>query len=218
MSMVPEEGSSRKFRQRSKVPLPEPLRPMMTTTSFWVTEKDTPFRTCRRSNHLCKFSTRMISLSLIGVPHTFFHISYRPGRDDGQDPIEESCDDEHLHKLTVHTGKTAGTEGHFPDAHDGDLGRILLHGNELVANIRDDHTDRLRQDYAAQDLHAIHTDRFSCLTLTTADGLNAGTEYFRHISAIVKTQSQDTRLKGAEDEHVTDLWITLLDQYRTNLG
>src|SRR4030042_1554785 len=129
--MVPEEGSSRKFKQRSKVLLPEPLRPIITSTSFGATENDTPLRTCRSPNHLCKLSTRIISLSLISVPHPFLKNAFRPGGDDGQQPVKYCGDDEHFHKLAVLAGKTAPTEGHFPYTHEGALGRIILHGDDM---------------------------------------------------------------------------------------
>src|SRR4030065_157776 len=168
MVIVPEEGSSRKFKQRSKVLLPEPLRPMITSTSLGVTEKDTPFRTCRSPNHLCKFSTWIISLSFIGMPHAFLQESFQPRRDNGQEPVKNCCNDEHFHEFAVLAGKTVSSIGHLPNAHKRDQRRIFLHGDELVGNIRDDHAHCLRQDDPTQNLNTIHPDGFGGFALPAA--------------------------------------------------
>src|SRR6185369_9078201 len=44
---LPEEGSSRRFKQRSSVDLPEPEGPMTNTSSRSASTRSTPFRTCR---------------------------------------------------------------------------------------------------------------------------------------------------------------------------
>src|SRR5947208_11064754 len=44
---LPEEGSSRRLRQRSSVDLPEPEGPMTNTSSRSASTRSTPFRTCR---------------------------------------------------------------------------------------------------------------------------------------------------------------------------
>ena len=54
--MMPLVGFSRQLMQRSSVDLPEPLPPMMATTSPSRADSDTPFSTCSWPNFLCRFS------------------------------------------------------------------------------------------------------------------------------------------------------------------
>src|SRR3989304_2446770 len=96
-SMIPAEGSSRKFVQRNKVLFPEPLRPMIQTTSRGSTSRDILFRTCNVPNHFCNLETRMIGSTFIGLGHSFFESALEPGGNDGQNPIRGRGDDEHLH-------------------------------------------------------------------------------------------------------------------------
>src|SRR3989304_4839679 len=66
-SMLPCDGSSRKWIQRNKVLLPEPLRPMRQTTCFSGTSRLTLFSTCRRPKYLSRLEIftmgGMLSLS-----------------------------------------------------------------------------------------------------------------------------------------------------------
>src|SRR5512143_827472 len=118
MAIVPADGCSRKLRQRRNVLLPEPLRPIMTTTSRGITDSETPCKTCSIPNHLWSLSTVIIGSAFISVRHAAFQSALEPGRYDCQKPIHRRCDQEHLHKLDVLAGESAGQKRDLPDPHD----------------------------------------------------------------------------------------------------
>jgi hypothetical protein len=70
-SMVPRLGSSRKLMQRRNVLFPEPLRPMMHTTSLGLISSEIPSRTYSLPNHLCRSVTRITGAS----GNLLFHLS-----------------------------------------------------------------------------------------------------------------------------------------------
>src|SRR5512135_2456519 len=118
--MVPADGSSRKLMQRSSVLLPEPLRPMMQTTSRGITSRHMSLRTCSMLNHLCSPSTWTTGSALIGFPHASLDPTLDPGRDYGKDPIRGGRDEEHFHVFAVAAGVPVRQERDLPHSHDGD--------------------------------------------------------------------------------------------------
>src|SRR5512143_3668842 len=108
MAIFPADGCSRKLRQRRKVLLPDPLRPIMTTTSRGITDSETPCKTCSSPNHLWSLSTVTIGSALISVRHPSLEPALQPGRNDRQKPVHRRRDQKHLHKLDVFARKPAG--------------------------------------------------------------------------------------------------------------
>ena len=84
-NILPPVGSSRRFRQRKKVDLPDPEGPMTTTTSpFWIWV-ETPSRALIAPplKYFCTLSARMITLSFT-VSQPPLQLSYQEGEEHDQ--------------------------------------------------------------------------------------------------------------------------------------
>ena len=71
--IVPPVGSSKKFIQRKSVDLPEPLGPIITTTSRSSICKSIPFKTSSSPKDFFKFFISIIAKLLIKIFFEFYH-------------------------------------------------------------------------------------------------------------------------------------------------
>src|SRR5688572_26675613 len=94
-SMEPKDGSSRKLMQRSSVLLPDPLRPMMQTTSRAATSTETCFKTCRRPKYFSRFDILTIgAISAVSPGKACLDNPLNVRQNDGHHPIKYGSDDE----------------------------------------------------------------------------------------------------------------------------
>jgi hypothetical protein len=80
---------------------------------------------------------------------------------------------------------------------DGHQGRRLEHVVELVAQRRDDHPERLRQDDPAHRQPVGHPQRLGSLRLTRLDGQDPGPDDLAHVRTLIDRQRHDPRQDGA---------------------
>src|SRR5512134_1896227 len=113
-SIVPNEGSSRKLMQRSRVLFPEPLRPMMQTTSRGETSAEMPLRTCSRPKYLSRFETLTIGIILTIPPgKARLDDALNIGQDDGHDPVEDRRDDQRFQVVELSAAHAGRAPHHF---------------------------------------------------------------------------------------------------------
>src|SRR6185436_12482472 len=94
-SMVPCEGSSRKLIQRSKVLLPDPLRPIRQTTSRGWISTEIFLSTCKRPKYLSRLETLTIGgMSAISSCQTSLDAALEKSEDQGHDPIKNGRNDQ----------------------------------------------------------------------------------------------------------------------------
>src|SRR5699024_9673957 len=92
--ICPSSAISKKFMQRSRVVLPEPLGPRIATTSPLLTLKETPLSTCSPPKDFFTFFTSNIALTsaiLMGIQPLFSHALQL-----GQHGAEQQVDQSHL--------------------------------------------------------------------------------------------------------------------------
>src|SRR5919108_1403212 len=96
-SIVPNEGSSRKLMQRSKVLLPDPLRPMIQTTSRGATSTEICFSTCKRPKYFSRLEIlTMGAISAVSSGKACLDNPLNIRQNDGHHPIKYGSDDEGL--------------------------------------------------------------------------------------------------------------------------
>src|SRR5258706_4529718 len=88
-SMLPSEGSSRKFRHRNRVLFPEPLRPIRHTTSCSETSRLTFLSTCKRPKYLSRLETFTMGAMLsVSFSQAGLDAALDRGQDKCHDPIK----------------------------------------------------------------------------------------------------------------------------------
>src|SRR5512142_2069531 len=153
-SMVPADGSSRKFKHRSRVLFPEPLRPMIQATSLGCTTRLMPFSTWSRPKYLSRAVTVTIGVMLAISPgHAGLQATLQSGEDQRQEPVEDSSDDQGLQVAEVCASNLGGAPQQLMhEARGGDQCRVLRHGDEVIPHRRDGEAQCLRQDDALHGL------------------------------------------------------------------
>ena len=138
--MVPAVGCSSRFRQRRNVDLPEPEGPMMTTFS--------PGLTCSEMSSSTRWSPNDLDRCLTSITLTQppFKHTEQLGKQHDQQQVHQR-DAEQREQALIRLGNDRlGRIRHLLTADDGDEGRILEQGNELVAEGRQNVLDGLRDD------------------------------------------------------------------------
>src|SRR3990172_4472148 len=96
-SIVPEDGSSKKLIQRKSVLLPEPLRPMIHTTSLRATSRLISCKTCRRPKILSRLEIfTMLDMLTISFGQVRFYPALEIAEDQGHHPIKYGGHDQRL--------------------------------------------------------------------------------------------------------------------------
>src|SRR5438132_3490467 len=184
-SITPLVGSSRKLMHRRSVLFPEPDRPKRTTTSPGMTLRLIPFRTSSGPKYLWRFSTRTRGRPSVGVDTELSDValaqaplqpSLEVREHRCQGPVHDCGEDESLQVAEIglpgELGPPEQLHGCQARPEDAHQGRVLEHGDELVAGGRDDHPERLRQHHTAHQLTVCHAEGLSGLVLTVAHRLD----------------------------------------------
>src|SRR2546427_981703 len=157
---------------RRSVLFPDPDLPNSTTTSPGMTSRLIPLSTSRGPKYLWRFSTRTRGRPLMGVDTELTDVAltesaFQPALEIGehrrQRPVHGGGEDESLEVPEVllpgelssleqlHRLETRPEQAH--------QGRVLQHGDELVAGGRDDHAEGLGQHHPAHELAGGHPQR-----------------------------------------------------------
>ena len=86
-----------------------------------------------------------------------------------------------------------GVAEELVDADEGEQRRRLQHVVELVAERRDDHARRLRQDDPAHREPVAHPERLRRLHLAAVDRVDAGADDLAHVRALVDARARGCR-------------------------
>src|SRR5690606_36628978 len=87
MQMVPSSGTSRNVMHRRGVDLPEPLGPMMTTTSPWATRRLMPRSTSWGPNRLRRLVTWTTGSDM--ARHSPLHPFLHKGKHGRHEPVQD---------------------------------------------------------------------------------------------------------------------------------
>src|SRR5660398_180630 len=188
---------SRPFMHLSRVDLPEPEGPIITTTSLLETCRSTPRSTSNEPNLLCT-SSSLIMLSFSSGLHPCHSaasslLAFQPcGYTDegyGEDHIDHCCSRQgrwtrcDAHLLTC-------PEQWLRCGYHGSQSRVLDHGDQLVGQWRHYDSHSLGQDDVAHRLCISHAQRASGLHLSKVDGFYSRAEDLRRIGAVAHGQAQ----------------------------
>src|ERR1700712_5839689 len=159
ISIDPSSILSSPFKVRSKVLLPEPLRPMIATTCPDSTEKSMPFRTWFAPNCFLRFC-----VSTSGIPFPF-----ERARVTGKRITNHEID--HRDETVNHEGPEGRVRNHragfgeFGETDDG-YKRRVLHGLHAETDRRSNGNARgLRDDHVTQLLEVVHRQARRCFPL-----------------------------------------------------
>src|ERR1700679_2120753 len=131
---------------------------MIQTTSPAATDISMPRSTCSGPKYLCSPSTSIIGLVMpgpssqscgptpIAAARTSLQPADQPCRREAHQEIHRPHDGIQREVLEIACGDDLRGEHHFLDAHDRAQRGILEQRDEVIAERRDEDTDRLRQE------------------------------------------------------------------------
>src|SRR4030095_5924138 len=113
-SIDPKEGSSRKLIHRNSVLLPEPLRPIIHTTSRGATSTEICFSTCKRPKYLSRLEIRTMGTILsVSFSETAFDDPLNVGQDDRHHPVKDGSNDQGFQVVKLSSSNPCGAPHHF---------------------------------------------------------------------------------------------------------
>ncbi|CDN45691.1 hypothetical protein BN871_IM_00030 [Paenibacillus sp. P22] len=191
---VPSVMSSSRFRQRSKVLLPEPEGPMTQTTSPSWTFRSMPLRTW----FVPKLFLSPVTLILPILDLPFHPVgNLRQHRDD--DEVHDRYRRPDVERLERAGDDDLARLGQLHESDDGQDRRILERDDHLVDEGWNHDLHRLRNDDFDHRLAVGQAQRARRFHLAAVDGLDAAADDLRHIRAGVERERQDGR---QEERHL----------------
>src|SRR5215211_5012386 len=208
--MVPNDGSSRKLMQRSIVLFPDPLRPMMQTTSRGGTSIEIFLSTCRRPKYLSSLEiltigwlSNAISAISFGEPRLDDALQVR--QDKCHQPVKDRGHDQRLKASELCASHFYRIPHQFMyEAGRGDQSRVFCHGDKIISDGRNGEAQCLRQNDPFHRLSRSHSQCDRSLTLTFPHRCQTGAKYFTHICAIVQPESEYSSPKAGKNN--SQLW------------
>src|SRR5215207_1643179 len=137
-SMEPKDGSSRKLMHRNNVLLPEPLRPMIHTSSRGATSTEICFSTCKRPKYLSRLEIRTMGAILsVSSGETAFDDALHIGQDNCHNPVKDGSNDQGFQVVKLSSTNSCGAPHHFVNkTRCRNKSGVLGHGNKVIANRR----------------------------------------------------------------------------------
>src|SRR5450631_833762 len=182
--MVPSSIFSSRLIERSRVDLPEPEGPMMTSFSPGATSRLTPLTAVRSLNRLVMFSSdRSGWLALFIDPCPIFDLFEDEGEDGRQHQVDHrrqrQCRD-----VEIGVEELVGRAHQFDHGDGRDEGRVLDQGDKLVADGRHQTLVGLGNDYPPHGLAVAHADGLGRLHLAVIDALDCAADDLAQIGRV----------------------------------
>src|SRR3954447_11539435 len=147
MSRQPSSGTSSRLMQRSRVLLPDPLGPMITTTSPRAISRSMPASAARVPKRLRMPDNRKTGPSIgssMATRGSAFEILDQDRARIAHQEVDQRSDQVDIHSAEGYGDAKLGGAHQLDDRDRRDQCRILQHRNEIVADRRQDDTRGLR--------------------------------------------------------------------------